>query len=172
MNKYLLDTNICIFHFKGKYRVEQRLQQAGFENCAISEITLAELVYGAECSADIEKNMNIINNFIRHVRVLPVLNAIGTYAKEKALLRKTGKMIDDLDIFIGATAIANNMILVTDNEKHLYRLSEIQIEKLDSKVIYNFRHTRKHTAGSLACTERCRSAYYKYFDVVGFQGCW
>ena len=128
MKKYLLDTNICIFCFKEKYGVQKRLQQTGYENCAISEITLAELVYGAECSADIEKNMNIINNFIRHVKVIPVLNAIGTYAREKALLRKAGNMIDDLDIFIGATAIANDMILVTDNGKHLSRLSGIKIE--------------------------------------------
>ena len=128
MGKYLLDTNICIFYFKGEYGVKKRLQQIGCGNCAISEITLAELVYGAECSSDIEKNMNVINNFIRYVQVLPILNAIGIYAKEKALLRKTGNMIDDLDIFIGATAIVNNMILVTENEKHLSRLSGIQIE--------------------------------------------
>ena len=128
MKKYLLDTNICIFYFKGKYGVQKRLQHIGYENCAISEITLAELVYGAECSVDFEKNMNIINNFVQCVQTLPVLNAIGIYAKEKAALRKTGNMIDDLDIFIGATAIANNMILVTENEKHLNRLSGIQIE--------------------------------------------
>jgi len=128
MNKYLLDTNICVFYFKKKYGVRERLQQTGYENCAISEITLAELVYGAECSADVEKNMDIINYFIRNIRVLPILNAIGTFAKEKALLRKAGKMVDDFDILIGATAIANNMILVTENEKHLNRLSNIQIE--------------------------------------------
>ena len=128
MKKYLLDTNVCIFEFKKKYGVAQRLQETGYENCAISEITLAELIYGAECSADVEKNMNIINNFIKRVKVLPILNAIGLYAKEKAKLRKEGKIIDDLDIFIGVTAIANNMILVTDNEKHLNRLSDIQIE--------------------------------------------
>ena len=128
MKKYLLDTNICIFYFKGKYGVQKRLQQIGCENCAISEITLAELVYGAECSADIEKNMIIINNFIRCIQVLPILNAIETFAKEKACLRKTGNMIDDFDLLIGATAITNNMILVTENEKHLSRLSGIQIE--------------------------------------------
>ena len=128
MKKYLLDTNICIFYFKEKYGVQKRLQQTGCENCAISEITLAELVYGAECSADVEKNMIIINSFIRCVQVLPVLGAIEIYAKEKAQLRKTGNMIDDLDIFIAATAIANNMTLVTENEKHLSRLSAIQIE--------------------------------------------
>jgi len=57
-----------------------------------------------------------------------VSDAIPVYAKEKALLRKTGTLIDDMDIFIGATAIANNMVLVTDNEKHLKRLSNIKIE--------------------------------------------
>jgi len=128
MKKYLLDTNVCIFYFKNKYGVREHLLQIGFENCAISEITLAELIYGAECSDNIEKNMRLVNDFIQRIRVLPVLNAIGIYAKEKALLRKTGNMIDDLDIFVGATAIVNNMILVTDNEKHLSRLSKIHIE--------------------------------------------
>jgi tRNA(fMet)-specific endonuclease VapC len=128
MEKYLLDTNICIFYFKEKYNIEKQLLQVGFENCAISEITLAELIYGAECSADVEKNMAFINAFIHKIQVLPILNVINLYAKEKALLRKSGKLIDDLDIFIGATAIANNMILITDNEKHLNRLSNIRIE--------------------------------------------
>ena len=104
MERYLLDTNICIFYFKAKYGVRERLLQVGFENCAISEITLAELIYGAECSIDVEKNINIINNFIQRVRVLPVLNAIGLYAKEKFLLKKKGKMIDDLDISLNPQA--------------------------------------------------------------------
>lgn len=128
MEKYLLDSNICIFFFKEKYGIREHLLQIGLENCAISEITLAELIYGAECSIDVEKNIRIINNFIRNIRVVPIVNAIGLYAKEKALLKKTGNMIDDLDIFIGVTAIANDMILVTDNEKHLNRLSKIKIE--------------------------------------------
>jgi tRNA(fMet)-specific endonuclease VapC len=128
MVKYLLDTNICIFYFKEKYNIGDRLLQIGFENCAISEITLAELIYGVECSANVEKNMAFINALIRKVKVLPILNVLSFYAKEKALLRKSGKLIDDLDIFIGATAIANNMILITDNEKHLNRLSRIRIE--------------------------------------------
>lgn len=128
MKKYLLDTNVCIFYFKKKYGIDKHLLQIGFEHCAISEITLAELIYGAECSIDVQKNMNIINDFVQHIRVLSVFKAVGLYAKEKALLRRNGKMIDDLDIFIGTTAIANGMILVTDNEKHLSRLSDIQIE--------------------------------------------
>jgi tRNA(fMet)-specific endonuclease VapC len=128
MKKYLLDTNICIFYFKKKYNVDKRLQQVGFENCAISEITLAELFYGAECSADVAKNMAIIRKLTCKIMIVPVFDALTVYAKAKHLLRQAGIIIDDLDIFIGATAIANNMIMVTDNEKHLGRLSKIQIE--------------------------------------------
>jgi len=36
--------------------------------------------------------------------------------------------VNGMDLFIGATAISNNMILVTDNEKHLKRLQNIKIE--------------------------------------------
>ena len=133
MEKYLLDTNICIFSFKKKFDVDKHFQRVGLDNCAISEITLAELIYGAECSLDFEKNINIVNNFIKNIQIIPISNVIWLYAKEKALLKKAGKMIDDFDILIGVTAIANNMILVTDNEKHLSRLSNIRIENWISR---------------------------------------
>lgn len=48
MEKYLLDTNICIFLLRGKYDVDKRIDEVGFTNCYISEITVAELKYGAE----------------------------------------------------------------------------------------------------------------------------
>jgi tRNA(fMet)-specific endonuclease VapC len=59
---------------------------------------------------------------------MPITNVLLEYAHQKAILRKEGKLIDDMDLFIGATAITNNMILVTDNEKHLNRLQNIKIE--------------------------------------------
>jgi len=33
-------------------------------------------------------------------------------------LRRSGLNIDNFDLLIGATAIANNLILVTNNERH------------------------------------------------------
>ena len=50
------------------------------------------------------------------------------FAKEKARLEKLGTRIDDFDIIIGETAIANNLILVTNNTKHLRRMSNIRLE--------------------------------------------
>jgi len=128
MRKYLLDTNICIFYLKGKYALDRHLNRVGVENCCISEITLAELLYGAENSSNVEKNTQIIKDFAKAITIVPIFNALNVYAKEKALLRKAGRMIDDFDLLIGATAVANDMILVTDNEKHLSRLSGLNIE--------------------------------------------
>jgi len=39
--KYLLDSNICIHFFRGKYGIIDKLNSIGLTNCAISEITLA-----------------------------------------------------------------------------------------------------------------------------------
>ncbi len=128
MEKYLLDTNICIYFLKGKYHLNSQLKKIGFRNCCISEVTLAELKYGAECSDRITDNMKMVNDFAKEIVIVPIFNALDIYAKEKARLRKTGNLIDDFDILIGATAVANDLILVTENEKHLNRLSKIRIE--------------------------------------------
>ena len=47
MNGYLLDTCICVFLFRNKFDIEKKLNQIGFSDCYVSEVTLAELRYGA-----------------------------------------------------------------------------------------------------------------------------
>ncbi|MEA2043264.1 MAG: hypothetical protein U9N85_12045 [Bacteroidota bacterium] len=42
--------------------------------------------------------------------------------------KKKGQLIDDFDLLIGSSAIANEMILVTRNVKHFNRISDINIE--------------------------------------------
>ena len=126
--KYLLDTNICIYFFKGKFDLATKIEKIGIENCAISEITLAELTFGAENSARPKENLAIIDQFVEFVTILPILDAIPLYAKEKARLRKSGKMISDFDLLIGCTAIANNLIMVTENTREFERIKGITIE--------------------------------------------
>lgn len=126
--KYLLDTNICIHYFRGQFNLAEKIEEVDVRNCAISEITLAELAYGAENSSDPKKNFKIIDQFAEQVKILPIFNAINIYAKEKAQLRKKGTMISDFDILIGATSIANGLIMVSENLKDLERISKIKIE--------------------------------------------
>ena len=109
-------------------KVNERLKQVGFENCCISEITLAELKYGAEFSESVSDNIKLVDEFAKHITILPIYNSLGLYAKEKVRLRKLGTLIDDFDLLIGCSAVVNNLILVTENEKHFKRIRKIKIE--------------------------------------------
>jgi tRNA(fMet)-specific endonuclease VapC len=129
MGKYLLDTDISVFYLRGKYNINQKLKEIiGYDNCFISEITLAELKYGAELSEKVDENLYFINKFANKIGILPIFNSLDLYAKEKARLRKTGNMIDDFDLLIGCSAIKNGLILVTNNENHFERIKNIKIE--------------------------------------------
>ncbi|WPP52364.1 type II toxin-antitoxin system VapC family toxin [Catalinimonas niigatensis] len=125
---YLLDTNICIYFLKGKFGLVKKFESVGFQNLYISEITVAELKFGAAKSAYPEKNSAVVNALTAMFKKLPIYSALDIYAQEKARLRQAGNIVDDLDLLIGATAIANDMVLVTNNEKHFDRLQNIIIE--------------------------------------------
>jgi tRNA(fMet)-specific endonuclease VapC len=128
LKKYLLDTNICIFFIKGQYYLNQKIAEVGEQNCFISEITVAELKYGVENSKTIEAMRSVVEAFIPQFAIIPIYNSLDIYAREKTKLRRQGQIIDDFDILIGATAIANDMIMVTNNVMHLSRLDNIKIE--------------------------------------------
>ncbi len=83
--KYLLDTNICIHFFRGKFNLIEKFQEINLEDCAISEITLAELAFGAENSTNPKRNYIIIDKFTEQVKILPIFNSVQIYAKEKCV---------------------------------------------------------------------------------------
>jgi len=126
--KYLLDSNICIHFFRGKFNIIEKLSKIGIENCAISEITLAELVFGAEKSSNPKKNHKVIQQFISQLTILPIYDAIMTFGKEKARLQSLGKQISDFDLLIACTSIENNLVMVTENVNEFERIEKIKIE--------------------------------------------
>lgn len=128
MNRYLLDTNICIYYLKGKHGIDKKLEYVGIDNCFISEITVAELKFGTENSANVGKNRKVLHAFINGLKVLPIYDTLDIYAKQKTILRKNGMIVDDFDLLIGATAIAFELTLVTNNSKHFQNLEGITLE--------------------------------------------
>lgn len=127
--KYLLDTNICVHFLRGKFEMDKTLQIKGLENCYISEITVLELRYGAENSADKIKSHKAVDIFLKGIVIIPIYGSIKKYAEEKVRLNKLGKPHnDEFDLLIGATAIENKLILVTENTKDFERLEGIEIE--------------------------------------------
>lgn len=128
MKSYLLDTNICIYYLKGLYGLKEKITTAGISNCYLSEITVAELKFGAERSARKEENHSQVEAFCSAFTWIPITGSLDVYAKEKARLFSIGKPIDEFDLLIGSTAIANDLILVTHNTKHFTGLAGIDVE--------------------------------------------
>ena len=126
--KYLLDTNICIFLLKDAYGLRDRVSQIGVENFAVSEITIGELFYGASKSERKEERLKDVERIMKMFVVLPIFPAWSDYGSIKASLETKGERIDDFDLLIGATAIANGLTMVTDNVKHLGRIPGIKLE--------------------------------------------
>lgn len=96
--------------------------------CYISEITVAELKYGVQCSSNKTKNARILSKFLEDINVIPFEAAIDLYAEEKARLRSLGTPVDDFDLLIGCTAVSCDLTLVTENIKHFLRIRNINME--------------------------------------------
>ena len=128
MRKYLLDTNICAYFLNGKFDLQSKIDHVGFENCVVSEITIAELKYGVEKSTLREKNRKTLESFQSKFDIIPIFPALDIYAREKARLKTKGKILDDFDLLIGSTAIFNNLILVTKNTSDFERIEKIEVE--------------------------------------------
>ena len=113
---------------KGKFHLDQKFADIAVDSLFISEITLAELKFGVEKSDHPAKNHKVLQAFLTGVQLLPIVQALDVFAKEKARLRKAGTIIDDFDLLIGATAVAHGLTLVTNNSRHLARIKDIDLE--------------------------------------------
>lgn len=80
MKQYLLDTSICVFLFRNKFGIKECLEKIGKSQCYISEITIAELTYGAYKSNRMNENLHLIDRFVSEVQVIPFVEAIDFYA--------------------------------------------------------------------------------------------
>jgi len=131
MKQFLLDTNICIFYLRGRFDIDKLIDKVGWENCYISEITELELKMGVELSMqrDGKDRSEHLNKFLDDIKILPINSSIDVAASEKIRLRLSGTPCDDnFDLLIACTAIANDMVCVTDNTKDFHRFLNIQLE--------------------------------------------
>lgn len=132
MKKYLLDTNICIYLFKNQYQIAQKIALAGVENCFLSEITLAELHFGVANSpghyqTHNQQQLEQLEALFKE-RILPISSCFTIYAQQKTTLKKRGQLIGEFDLLIGCTALAYNLIMVTQNTREFQRLEGLVVE--------------------------------------------
>jgi predicted nucleic acid-binding protein len=128
MDKFILDTDICIYWLKGNSNIENNIISQGLENIYITVITECELFYGAFKSAKKDKNLAVIVDLKKKMRTLHTREGITyTYGKIKSELEAKGQPLDDADLMIASMAISNNATLVTNNTEHFKRIKELKL---------------------------------------------
>lgn len=127
---YMLDTNICIYIIKQKPKeVIDKFKKMKENDICISSITYSELIYGAEKSSNVKKNLLALTMFLSNIEILPYdENASSEYGLIRAELEKDGKPIGPLDMLIAAHAKSLNIKLVTNNVKEFERVKGLKIE--------------------------------------------
>lgn len=127
--RFLIDTNIIIYSLKNAGNVNDNFLKYKDDEMSLSVISYGELVFGAKKSGSVEKNLKTveyIKSIFSLVDVTP--DVMDVFGELKAKIQKTGRIIDDMDLLIASTAIAENMILVTHNTKHFEKIPNLRIQ--------------------------------------------
>jgi tRNA(fMet)-specific endonuclease VapC len=133
--KYLLDTNICIALIRQKpAALLQQLTSHEPGEVGISAITLAELVHGAEKSAQSEHNLSALQQFLLPLELADFdQQAALAYGKIRAELERDGQIIGSMDMLIAAHAMGLGATLVTNNVREFQRVNGLALEDWLSK---------------------------------------
>ncbi len=129
MLRYLLDTNIVIYVLKRRPVAVLATFNDNASRMAISSITLAELLHGAEKSSRVSENLAVVEDFCSRLDVLPYgPKAAQHYGAIRAALEKRGQPIGVNDMHIAAHARSEGLVLVTNNMGEFLRVPGLEVE--------------------------------------------
>ena len=127
---YLLDTNACIVYLNREVSgVRRRLETLSPADVAVCSVVKAELFYGAMRSNNPERTLAKQQEFLNRFVSLPFDDeAALIYGRIRAQLAAAGTPIGPYDLEIAASALANNLILVTHNTEEFSRVEGLHLE--------------------------------------------
>ena len=128
MLRYLLDTNIVIYVIKRRPLSALALFNENAGHMAISSITLAELMHGAEKSNAPTRSLAAVEDFCSRLEVLPYgPKAAMHYGNIRARLESRGQTIGLNDLHIAAHARSEGLTLVSNNLREFERVEALQL---------------------------------------------
>ncbi len=128
--RYLLDTNICIYIAKQRPPgVAERFAKLAVGSVGMSLITLGELRYGAEKSAQRAQALDTLERLQALIPVVALDGAVGeTYGAVRAHLERAGTPIGNNDLWIAAHALALKVTLVSNNTREFERVPRLKLD--------------------------------------------
>ena len=127
--QYLLDTNICIFLIRKKSaHVLKELRQHDPADLCISTVTVAELEYGCDRSANPADNRLALAEFLSPFTILPFDEAAArVYGTVRTELERAGTPIGAMDLMIAAHALSKQLTVVTNNTREFNRVNGLTV---------------------------------------------
>ncbi len=129
MKPALIDTDILSMFFRGTPKVVAQFGSylANYRNINISIVTYYEILSGLK-HRDAQKQLSLFIEFATRSNVLPLTErSVSLSAEIYANLRFNGTPVDDIDLLIAGVAIANDLILITHNQKHFHRVEGLEL---------------------------------------------
>ncbi|MBI4671410.1 MAG: type II toxin-antitoxin system VapC family toxin [Chloroflexi bacterium] len=131
----LLDTNVLSEIMRGKNLSIQnnaRAYLAQYGQFRFSILTRYEILRGFEAK-QATAQLARFQEQCRKSDILPLTDEIvERAAKIYGQLHREGRLITDADILIAATAMVHHLALVTENVKHMNRISGLQVASWQS----------------------------------------
>lgn len=128
MKSYLLDTSTIINYLRGIDKTVQTINNIEGE-LSSSYICLSELYEGVYRVKEQKKAEKIVTDFFRSLSEVYTIDEkiAKQFGEIRAHLKKTGSVLEDIDLFIAATCLVYGLTLITDNIKHFSRIKNLEI---------------------------------------------
>jgi tRNA(fMet)-specific endonuclease VapC len=128
--KYLLDTETFSELARGRNpALAARIQAIGMGQLAVSVVSEGEIRYGQALRPVPSRLAITIDALFEQIQRLPLgLNAVEPYARVRAGLRRAGAPIGPNELWIAAQAVAEDLTLVSGNEREYARVPGLRVE--------------------------------------------
>lgn len=130
MKLALIDTDILSLFFRGNLAVVARFQTylAEHSRIQISIVTYYEILSGLK-HRDARQQLSQFLAFTAQNTILPLtIASVQQSADFYATPRQQGTPVDDIDLLIAGVAIANNLVLITHNQRHFNRIKVLELQ--------------------------------------------
>lgn len=130
MKRSLLDTDMLSFYLKGIPSVVERARQylEQFDRLDFSVITYYEIRRGL-LHAGAKQKVRDFEKLADVSHIWPLNRASGKCAADLCTrLWRQGTPLDDADILIASIALSNDLILVTNNQRHFEKIAGLALD--------------------------------------------
>jgi predicted nucleic acid-binding protein len=130
---YLLDTDRLIEYLAQRPEAVSLVSQIIDEGLGISIITYAEFYEGIALDHNRDPHVRSLEDFVAGGRIYGIdVHVAQIFGNLRADLRRQGNLIDNFDLLIAATALRNDLTLVTRNRRDFERIEGLRLYPVPS----------------------------------------